>query len=517
MMRRQSDRKDRKVRRLSLVGSTVLIGFLPILLILPFILRGPDGIDVMVNGNVGYQRIDGWGIAHYIEWKWEGPQRYPIPEKDVMNQIKYDLGIDYVQVRDHTFNFFMEEINDDADPFHFNWASYNDQFGRHAITFQRLKEMQDLGLKFIPGPFALPAWISDAKGSFDPSKPNAYEELGESWAAFCIYAKENFGLAIPYIILQIEPDMPNHQWTSAELRQGIKVVGNRLRKEGFDTMIVAPDTGAAASALEMSRAILPDSLAKSYMNCVAYHPYDNGSGRDGPDNAISAISNLAADSSVRSSGLPLWMTEWTMAWAYGDRLRNWVDTLRVALDFAKMVYNTHVFGNASLYVVWTSKYDWGYDVDGNGILENEGIFGPGVTQGKLNLKKYGQALSQFTKYIPPGSRRIAATVSGGSSLYVTAYEHSHPGNLTIVAINKGTSPQFINVKLTNVDGVGLLDVIRTSAGENLADLGEVALDQDSFGYLLPGESVTTFTGETEKPVREKRMRRGKIPHDSPPE
>lgn len=448
------------------------------------------GADVTIDGNVKYQTIEGWAITHYIEWLWEGPTRYPIPEQQVMNQIKR-LGIDHVQIYDHTFNPFMEITNDDNDPYNFNWSSYNAQFGSHAIAFERMKEMQNAELTFAPAPYTQPAWLCDSSGNFDSTVPNAYAEVGEYWTALCIYARDNYQLNIPYITLQIEPNWYCN-WTAAELRDGIKAAGARLRQEGFDTMILAPDAANADGARTMSQTILSDPVAKSYMKCVAYHPYDDYSGLYGPDRAIPDMTSLAQDNVVKNSGLPLWMTEWAFYRPYGGRMGDWVDTNRLALDFAKMVYNTHVYGNTTHYTIWASFYDWGWDVDGNGAIEREGIFGPGVTDGELNLKKYGHTLSQYTKYVRPGCERIEAVLTGASNVFVTAYTDEETGRFALVLINKNTAAHSINVDISNIPGLSTLDVVCTSETLNSADMGQVSVVGGSFSFTLPKQSVTTF-------------------------
>lgn len=455
--------------------------------------------DVTVDASIEYQTVVGWAIWHLTDWNWEGPERYPIAEQDAMHQIK-DLGIDYVSnCTNELLGRAHERTNDDSDPFHYDWDNYNAQLVGMGHIFERLQYQHNAGLKYYLASHEKPAWMYDNNGHFDSNNPNMYDEFAEFWAALCIYAKNNYGLTVPYISLQIEPTwaMQASRWMGfrpLELRDAIKAVGQRLRQEGFNTMIIAPDDNTIASSEKMCEAILTDSVATSYMNCVAFHPYDNWSGRDGPDKAISALTSLANDNLVRNSGLPLWQTEWSLYKAYGDRMRDHVDELRFALDNAKMVYNCHAYGNTSLYVVWSSQYDWGYDKDRNGIIENEGIFGPGVTDGKLNLKKYGHMLRQYTKYIPPVSKRIDAVLSGASDVFVTAYKNLNTGTFTIVFINKNASTASLTVKVNNITGLSNLKAIRTSATENSNELGTIALTGNTFTTTLPGSSVTTFTG-----------------------
>ena len=452
---------------------------------------------VIIDGSVEHQTMDGWGINHFIEWDWEGPdKRYPIHESNVMKQIKTDLSIDYVHVYQ---GGFYEEENDDNDPFNYNWRNYNSYFQKHRIVFERLKHMQEAGISFVlKGGNQKPAWMVDTDGDFDSSIPKVFDELSEYWTAFMIYAKDNYDLSVPYIVIQQEPSWHiNCNFSATELRDAIKAVGTRLRKEGFSTMILAPDDSNAESSLKMCQTILLDDAARNYISNIAYHGYDGTSHVNGPDSAVPNFKKLANDTIVKNSGLSIWMTEWVL-W-YNKRMRDYVDTLTFALDFAKMVYNSQVYANASNFVIWSTTYDWGYDKDGNGIMENEGIFGPGVTDGKLNLKKYGHTLSQYTKYIPPGSKRIDASLSGASNVFATAYKNMKTGIFTIVFINKNASTINLNVDVKDIPGLTNLKVIRTSSTENSAELGTIALSDSSFTTALRDSSVTTFTGNIKIP------------------
>jgi glucuronoarabinoxylan endo-1,4-beta-xylanase len=447
--------------------------------------------NVVVDGSIEYQTIDGWGITHYITKSFEGPNRYPISEKDVMLQIKNDICIDFVYVYYHDL---YETKNDNDDPFRYNWDSYNNQFGNNAIVFERMKEIQNLGLIIVDmGGYGKPSWMVNANGDFDSSLPNVFDEFAEYWSAFMLHAKKNYGLRIPYLVVQAEPSYhvgPN--FTPQEYARAIRVIGARLRKEGFNTMILAPEDANAGATEDMCQTLLIDPSVKDYISNITFHGYDGVSQVKGPDAAIPAMTSLAENSIVKYSGLSLWMTEWAIF--YDKRMRDYVDSLRLALDFTKMVYNTHVYANASNFVIWSTTYDWGYDVDNNGKIEKEGIFGPGLTNGKLNLKKYGHALSQYTKYIPPGSKRINAIISYASNVFVTAYRDSTSGTFSFVFINKNPNPVSLNINIKNIPGLKNLRVIRTSATENSAELGTIALNDSSFTTALRDLSVTTFTG-----------------------
>lgn len=94
-------------------------------------------------------------------------------------------------------------------------------------------------------------------------------------------------------------------------------------------------------------------------------------------------------------------------------------------------------------------------------MENEEICGLGVVNGKLRLKEYGHVVSQYTKYVRPGSKTINAVVTGLKNVFGTACKDLNAMSLSIVFINKGTSTVDVNVSIDNISGLTNLSVIRT--------------------------------------------------------
>ena len=159
-------------------------------------------VEVKIDCSIEYQKIDGWGIVYHIDWNWEGPNQYPIPHQDVMNQIK-EMGIDYVENFANRLFATHEQTNDDKDPFNYNWVSYNAQLANMDHVFKRLQYQQNAGLKIYLSSHAKPSWLySDSSGNFDQSN---LDELAEYFTSLLLYAKTKYGLNIDYLSLQIEP------------------------------------------------------------------------------------------------------------------------------------------------------------------------------------------------------------------------------------------------------------------------------------------------------------------------
>jgi len=127
------------------------------------------------------------------------------------------------------------------------------------------------------------------------------------------------------------------------------------------------------------------------------------------------------------------------------------------------------------YIWW-----WVYDADTSVNLVNQ--------QG--TIFKNGYTIGQFAKWIRPGYVRCSATYSPSNNIIVTAYRNEE--KIVIVAVNMGTSSINQQFSLGGTSGISSFNVHRTSANENMAAVGSANVDNNSFTYMLPGQSVTTF-------------------------
>ncbi|MFC2141386.1 hypothetical protein ACFLR7_00445 [Acidobacteriota bacterium] len=437
-------------------------------------------LAVAVNGSSEFQTIEGWGVTHHV-WG-DFLQEYPIPYQDAVNQVR-SLGFEYAFIPSDPF----ELVNDNGNPNNYNWQSFNLQFGaRDNDFFRNCKYLQDAGFKLVVSiyNYCYADWATDGPcedksgnhiRSFDP---HIYDEVAEYWTALLLYAKNNHNLSFDYISIQNEPG-PDGQmtyWTPLELAEGIKSLGKRLKLAGFDTKIIAPDDSTALGSRKYMQTLLLDPLATSYIARLAFHTYDGGYPNGSADDAIKGISDLAQDSLVINSGLSLWMTEWT-----GGRA-----PIEKALEYAKLIYNSHVYGNATNFFVWSSSPG------------QDGFFAAGVVNGKIKLQKYGHGISQYTKFVPPGSIRISADINSTSNVFVTSYKHNELEQFILVFINRNDRPITVRPSVANVQGLSNLDVICTSETLDAVYLGQVIVNGSSFSYDLSKRSITTFTGKYSK-------------------
>jgi len=177
---------------------------LAILLCTPAAVRAAT---VTVDGAVEHQTIKGGGTAYS-----EFGDPYPIPLEDVAAQL-YALGLRTVRMDTFGPGGYLEVVNDDADPFHYNWAggpdSFNAQFAVADRDFRTARTLQDAGIEMLVNPFSAAQWMctwNDPGWAFDSTIPGIYDELAEYWAAFLMYAQNNHGVTFQYASVHHEPE-----------------------------------------------------------------------------------------------------------------------------------------------------------------------------------------------------------------------------------------------------------------------------------------------------------------------
>ena len=185
---------------------------------------------------------------------------------------------------------------------------------------------------------------------------------------------------------------------------------------------------------------------------------------------------------VAGDGKPIWFSE------TGDPAWPWrADEGGGAVELPIKVFNALVHGDAVAYVYW-QMLDGGEDVSESTLIGTKHLDDP------IASKKYA-AMCQFSKFIPPCSRRISATFAGGNvsvggkseydtanGLSVAAFE-TPGGGRTIVLLNMAA--EAIDVDLPD-DGDAYTAYL-TNADNNLA-----RFDDRSGVIGIPAASVVTL-------------------------
>jgi len=70
--------------------------------------------------------------------------------------------------------------------------------------------------------------------------------------------------------------------------------------------------------------------------------------------------------------------------------------------------------------------------------------------------------------------------------------------LAIVAINTTDKEQALNMTFNNLKGLASLKVYRTSASENIKEVGEVSVINNKTAFQMTPLSIVTFSGKISK-------------------
>jgi glucuronoarabinoxylan endo-1,4-beta-xylanase len=126
-----------------------------------------------------------------------------------------------------------------------------------------------------------------------------------------------------------------------------------------------------------------------------------------------------------------------------------------------------------------NAYIWWYLVRFYGPIDESGV-----------VTKRGYVMSQFARFVRPGSFRVSSTDNGPrSQVDVTAYRNG--SKLVLVAVNRNSSATTQLFTLWN-GTVGAFTPYVTSSSKNCQQQSTIASKNGSFTYTLEPLSVTTF-------------------------
>ena len=278
-------------------------------------------------------------------------------------------------------------------------------------------------IKILGSPWSAPAWMKDngslIGGSLLTTNFNVYAQYLVKY----IQQMQAEGIRIDAITVQNEPqhggNNPSMVMSATDQRDFIKnSLGPAFQAAGINTKIIIWDHNCDNPGYPIT--ILNDPDAKRYVNGSAFHLYAGD---------ISAMSSVKAAHPDRE----LYFTEqWTGANGSFDGDFKWhirnvmIGSLR---NWSRNALQWNLATNASF-----GPFTPGGCNQCKGALT---ISGTTVTR---NVAYYNVA--QLSKFIPPGSVRIASTQTG--SLYTVAVVRPD-GKKVLVVLNDGNSEQTFNI------------------------------------------------------------------------
>ncbi|MFI5193218.1 MAG: hypothetical protein ACHQD7_04155, partial [Chitinophagales bacterium] len=327
---------------------------------------GPDTAVEIIVTDTGktFQTMEGFGGfgAQDVYWG-AGPFTSPRFVDDLVN----DLGLTIL--RDN-LPLDFEITNDNNDPnitdlskYHVNGqtAGYGQPLSTHI---QYLKDMKAAGLRKLitsiwsPMPWmknnnsltngtsqnAAPSYNSNPTAADNQLRTDMYDEFAEMCVAYVKIIKQQADMDVYALSIQNEPRFSQSYescvYNGEALRDLLKVVGSRFKKEGLTTKLFLPeDVGYLEGVQEMIKPSLDDEVARQYVDIVAVHGY-----------ALDGVTAASPDAQTWQTmyswgavyGKPLWMTETS----------GFSDDFNGAVALAKAMLTAIKFGNVSAWLFW---------------------------------------------------------------------------------------------------------------------------------------------------------------------
>ncbi len=332
------------------------------------------------------------------------------------------------------------------------------------------KKAQALGASIWAAPWSPPAAWKDNNnvnkgGSLLTSR---YQDWADRLVTYVKNLKAQ-GVDLKWISAQNEPnwtaDYESCRYTAEQLATFIGgYLGPSLEKAGLNTRIIAPEVINWGSLKPFGDAILNSPTAVKYCDVIASHSY--GDEPKAPNYPYKL---------VLDKGKELWETEYGFDQFAGD------ESMKPGIAIAKQMHNMIVQGPISAYHTW-----WIIPADGvNGTASNGLVMRGHVIQ-------RGYVMGNYSRFVRPGSYRIAANHNPSSGVWVTAYRNDTLKQMTVVAINENTSAVTQKFVLNGIT-VPSVTPWETSDAVKLTARAEVTAGS-SFSWALPAKSVVSFVG-----------------------
>lgn len=313
-----------------------------------------------------------------------------------------------------------------------------------AVELNHAKWAIQNGARVFASPWSPPASMktnnSIIGGSLKPDSAAAYAKYLNDFAN---YMAAN-GAPLYAVSVQNEPDWnPSYEscvWTAAEMRDFLKNHGQLITS----TRLMAPEL--VNNNQTYINTILADNAATANVDILGTHIYGGG---------------IIDNPEVKNKGKEIWMTE------HLDTNTYYTANINTAVE----IHDCLTKANFNVYIWWYGKRFYG-------LVGQDGI-----------VTKRGYVMSQFARFIKPGSVRLGTSSNSRPDVLISAYRNG--AKKIIVAINTGVNN--VNQKIT-IQGAAINEVIPylTNNSKNAEQATKIPASNNSFNYTLPPNSIATF-------------------------
>jgi O-glycosyl hydrolase len=284
------------------------------------------------------------------------------------------------------------------------------------------------------------------------------------------------GAPVKYVAIANECDWPHEQpgcfFTPEAYAALFKVVGQYLERMAAKdpsvprAVLVGPNTLGAPSAAGAYLPAMSRAGAWKYAEVVAAHDYDPRGDRWGDLRRIAGTR-------------PVWMTEW--CWRGEDESPG---QIRAGTEYARSLHDVFT-GGAN---VWMA-YDWVYPPRKGGEALIHVEWGHDYT-----LKKPYWVFRQWATPLSPGMHVVQADAVGPAAADVTAtaFLFRDRKALVVHVVNCRDAQARIVLNVAGAARDKPAARHRTSATEDMAELGPLAAAAAGYEDTLPARSLTTY-------------------------
>ncbi|KAK3879334.1 hypothetical protein Pcinc_016091 [Petrolisthes cinctipes] len=410
----------------------------------------PDAdVSLTLDPNTDYQTIFGFG-GGFTDSTGINIATLPLEAQDFLirsyfspDGIEYNLcrlpmaGTDY-SIRPYSY----DDVEGDVDLVHFNLTIEDYQYKLPYI--KQAQQVANRKLLLFGSPFSPPAWMKES-GTFNGSG-SILKEMWEPYANYFIkflQAYEAEGAPVWGVTMQDEPlaglkdaGWNNCYWSPEDTRDWIKTyLGPAMESAGYGDVQLMIHDQSRDTIPDYVSPCLDDAGCYQYVDGTALHWYANW--RTSTD-SMDETHNLYPEKY-------LLYTESCEGWNAGPDekviLGSWVRAENYAFDILEDLNHW-----ATGWVDWNMALSMG----GGPNWVNNAADSPIIINtdaGEFYKQPMFYALGHFSKFIPPGSIRMASSVSGpGSGDVIAVAVHDIPSLTDVVIIlNRGDSGKSVSV------------------------------------------------------------------------
>ena len=440
---------------------------------------------IRIDGARTYQKFDGIGVNANTR-SWNAKELEPAVNLllDSMNASIWRVLVETVEK--------WEEVNDNNDPFTFNWQYYNKLYEtpKFRKAWDMIKYLNDRGVKeklMINFMGFAPEWMG-----VKVIEPKYEDEYVEMIVSFFYYALEvkglKFGLIAPtneseHHCCKEGPHLNGEQHARIlrkliDRMDGLNILGN--------IRLVAPDNANTEVAIkEYIPAMMKDPVVMSHLAHIGVHSYGG---------YFKGFTEYVDQSPYPKTSH--WVTEWN-AWCQGcdDGILgeyNYTFASRSVNHLLDLLQH-----GAQAALAWEG-YDSYYEHHAPSPFSYWGMLAYNKATNTYTPRKSFYAIQQVSRFISPGSRRIF-TSSLGDSIRTVAFYDSAQGQFALAGVNRTDKALTFEGILSGLPAYHTLQVYITDETHNVSKIADVAIHGRYFSLQIPQACIFTIVGSKSYP------------------